>query len=169
MKSFDKDLYISFSATDRFAEVDAFLKGVVRQAIKATLKNRDFKYDTEVSVTFTDNKNIHKLNKKYRSVDKPTDVLSFPMYEGGEFDESECAFGAVLGDIVISLERAAEQAIELGHSFVREVAFLTVHSTLHLLGFDHERSSEEDELQCSLQREIVQSLDELLEKVDSLR
>lgn len=168
MKIFDKDLYIHFSATDRFAEVDAFLKGVVRQAVKATLANRDFEYGAEVSVTFCDNAYIHQLNKQYRGVDKHTDVLSFPMYEDGEFDAAECAFGAVLGDIVISLERAAEQAAELGHSFLREIAFLTVHSTLHLLGFDHERSAEEDELQCSLQREIVATLDELLEKADSL-
>lgn len=168
MKVFNRDLYIHFSATDKFAEVDAFLKGVVRQAVKATLANRDFEYGAEVSVTFCDNSYIHKLNKQYRGVDKHTDVLSFPMYEDGDFDPLECAFGAVLGDIVISLERAAEQAAELGHSFLREVAFLTVHSTLHLLGFDHERSAEEDELQCSLQREIVATLDELLEKAETL-
>ena len=168
MKSFDKDLYIHFSATAKFPETDAFLKGVVRQAVKATLLDRDFPYGAEVSVTFCDNAYIRCLNKKYRGIDRHTDVLSFPMYEDGEFDPAECAFGAVLGDIVISLERAAEQAEELGHSFLREVAFLTVHSTLHLLGLDHERSQEEDELQCSLQRNIVATLGELLEKADSL-
>jgi len=119
-------------------------------------------------VTLCDNAYIHKLNKEYRGVDRHTDVLSFPMYEDGEFDPAECAFGAVLGDIVISLERAKEQAEEIGHSFLREVAFLTVHSTLHLLGFDHERSPEEDELQCSLQKKIVATMEELLEKADSL-
>ena len=168
MKSFDKALYIHFSATERFPETDAFLKGVVRQAVKATLLDRDFPYGAEVSVTFCDNAYIKCLNKKYRGIDKHTDVLSFPMYEDGKFDPAECTFGAVLGDIVISLERAAEQAEELGHSFLREIAFLTVHSTLHLLGFDHERSPEEDELQCALQRKIVATMDELLEKADSM-
>ena len=168
MNTFDKDLYIHFSATKEFPEIDAFLKGVIRQAVKATLSLRSFPYGAEVSVTLCDNEYIHALNKKYRGVDRHTDVLSFPMYEDGEFDESECAFGAMLGDIVISLERAREQAGEIGHSFLREIAFLTVHSTLHLLGLDHERSAEEDELQCSLQRSIVATLDELLEKADSL-
>ena len=168
MTEFDKDLYIHFSATASFPEIDAFLKGVMRRAVKATLAERDFPYGAEVSVTLCDNAYIHKLNKEYRGVDRHTDVLSFPMYEDGEFDPAECAFGAVLGDLVISLERAREQAAEIGHSFLREVAFLTVHSTLHLLGLDHERSAEEDELQCSLQRKIVATLEELLEKADSL-
>ena len=168
MKEFENDLYIHFSATDRFPETDAFLKGVIRRAIKCTLAERDFSYGAEVSVTLCDNAYIHKLNREYRGVDRHTDVLSFPMYEDGQFDEAECAFGAVLGDIVISLERAKEQAEEIGHSFLREVAFLTVHSTLHLLGLDHERSPEEDELQCSLQKKIVATMEELLEKADSL-
>ena len=88
-----------------------------------------------------------------------TDVLSFPMYDGGDFDLGECISGAVLGDIVISIERAKEQAKELGNSFLYEVAFLVIHSTLHLLGYDHERSSEDDELQCRLQREIISGLE----------
>ena len=168
MKDFDKDLYIHFSATARFPETDAFLKGVIRRAIKSTLAEREFPYGAEVSVTLCDNEYIHKLNKEYRGVDRHTDVLSFPMYEDGNFDPAECTFGAVLGDVVISLERAKEQAGEIGHSFLREIAFLTVHSTLHLLGFDHEKSPEEDELQCSLQRKIVATMDELLEKADSI-
>ena len=168
MKDFDKDLYIHFSATDAFPEIDAFLKGVIRRAVKATLAERDFPYGAEVSVTLCDNEYIHKLKKEYRGVDRHTDVLSFPLYEDGNFDPAECAFGAALGDIVISLERAREQAEEIGHSFLREVAFLTVHSTLHLLGFDHERSPEEDELQCSLQRKIVGTMEELLKKADRL-
>jgi len=152
-------LMIRFSATDRFDEVDYYLKSIIRKAILATLEHENFKYDAEVSVTLCDNSYIRKLNKQYRGKDKHTDVLSFPIYDNGEFDMTECISGAVLGDIVISLERAKEQAVELGHGFVREVAFLTVHSTLHLLGYDHERSKEEDELQCKLQKEIVSSLE----------
>ena len=152
-------LFISFTATDKFEECDYELKLAVRRAIEATLDYEDFIFGAEVSVTFCDNEYIKKLNNEYRNKDKHTDVLSFPIYDNGDFDIGECISGAVLGDIVISLERAAEQAAELGHSFLREVAFLTVHSTLHLLGYDHERSKEDDELQCRLQKEIVEKLE----------
>ena len=163
-----RELYIHFSATESFEEINYVLKSVIRAAVTATLEYENFPYPAEVSVTLCSAEHIHNLNKQYRGVDRPTDVLSFPMYEDGQFDEAECAFGAVLGDIVISVERAKEQAGEIGHSFLREVAFLTVHSTLHLLGLDHERSPEEDELQCSLQKKIVATMEELLEKADSL-
>lgn len=86
-----------------------------------------------VSVLITDNAEIRRLNAQYRQIDAPTDVLSFPLYdEDGALDEAE------LGDIVISLERAAAQAAAYGHSLRREVAFLTAHSMLHLFGYDHE-------------------------------
>jgi probable rRNA maturation factor len=155
----ERKLIIRFSKTRDFDEVNYYFKSVIRKAILKTLEHEKFKFDAELSVTLCDNAYIKKLNKAYRDKDKPTDVLSFPMYENGEFDISECISGAVLGDIVISLERAKEQAKELGNSFLREVAFLTVHSTLHLLGYDHERSKEEDDLQCKIQKEIVNSLE----------
>ena len=151
----ERSLRIKFSATKKFEEINYNLKSIVREAVMRTLDYEGFIYDAEVSVTFCDNAYIRKLNKKYRNKDKATDVLSFPMYDDGEFDPAECISGAVLGDIVISLERAKEQASEIGNSFVHEVAFLTVHSTLHLLGYDHERSAEEEEAQCIAQREII--------------
>lgn len=154
-----RKLMIRFAATKKFDEVDYYFKSVIRRAILSTLEREKFPYDAEVSVTLCDNAYIRKLNREYRNKDKHTDVLSFPIYDNGEFDIGECISGALLGDIVISLERAAEQAKELGHSFLREVAFLTVHSTLHLLGYDHERSGEEDELQCRIQSEIVKGLE----------
>ncbi len=153
-----RELYITFSASDRFDESSYQLKKVVRDAVKATLDHEEFPYDTELSVTFCDNKYIRGLNKEFRNIDKHTDVLSFPLYENGEFDAAECSMGAVLGDVVISLERAKEQAEELGNSFYREVAFLTIHSVLHLLGYDHERSSEDEEEQCKRQRAILETL-----------
>lgn len=155
----ERKLLIRFSKTREFEEINYYFKSVIRKAIFATLEHEKFKFDAELSVTLCDNEYIKELNKTYRGKDKPTDVLSFPMYENGEFDISECISGAMLGDIVISLERAGEQAKELGNSFLREVAFLTVHSVLHLLGYDHERSKEEDELQCKIQKEIVNSLE----------
>jgi len=107
-----------------------------------------------VSVTITDNEEIQSLNKQYRSKDAPTDVLSFPLYdENGDLDEEE------LGDIVISLERAAFQAQEYGHSLEREVAFLVAHSMLHLVGYDHE----EDET------EMFQKQEEILNRLDLKR
>lgn len=152
-------LMINFSKTASFTEIDYYFKTVIRRAILATLENRGFPYDAEVSVTVCDNEYIRKLNKEYRGKDSHTDVLSFPMYDNGDFDMSECISGAVLGDIVISIERAREQAKEIGNTFLQEIAFLTVHSTLHLLGYDHERSKEEDELQCALQREIFGTIE----------
>lgn len=154
-----RSLLIRFSATRKFEEIDYYFKSVVRRAVMATLEHEKFPYDAEVSVTLCDNAYIRELNKQYRNKDKHTDVLSFPIYDNGEFDMGECISGAVLGDIVISLERAREQAIEIGNSFLREVAFLCVHSTLHLLGYDHERSKEDDELQCRLQNEIIEKIE----------
>jgi probable rRNA maturation factor len=131
------------------------LRRLVKAAIGATLDFEDFTADSEVSVTFTDNEKIHVLNREYRDVDRPTDVLSFPLYEGEELGQ---AFGpVVLGDIVLSLEKAKAQAEEYGHSFEREVAFLTVHSTLHLLGYDHE-TSEEDETDMFRRQNAIMDL-----------
>ena len=123
------------------------LKMLVRRAVDATLSFEGFENDCEVSVTFTDNEHIHLLNEQYRGVDRPTDVLSFPLTDfSGESEEPAIDTPMLsLGDIVISLEKASEQAQEFGHSFERETAFLTVHSMLHLLGYDHE-TGEEDEL-----------------------
>lgn len=104
--------------------------------------DKTFEYEDveprSVSVLITDNEEIHKLNLEYRQKDAPTDVLSFPLFdEDGTLDEDE------LGDIVISLERAKAQAEEYNHSLKREVAFLTAHSMLHLLGYDHENGEQE--------------------------
>ena len=129
------------------------LRRLVKAAIGAALDFEDFTADCEVSVTFTDNEKIHALNREYRDVDRPTDVLSFPLYEGDGLGQ---AFGPIsLGDIVLSLEKAKSQAEEYGHSFEREVAFLTVHSTLHLLGYDHETSEEEEKDMFARQNAIM--------------
>lgn len=159
------DLLIRFSKTAGVTEADYVLKCAVRQAIRATLAHLDFPAPAEVSVTFTDNAHIHAMNLEHRGVDKHTDVLSFPMYEKEELAELSGYESVMLGDIVISLERAREQAKEIGNSALREVAFLAIHSTLHLLGYDHERSPEDDEEQCALQREIIETI-EIAEDVE---
>ena len=133
------------------------LKMLVRRAISATLDYEGYQNACDVSVTFTDNEQIRELNKRFRNIDKATDVLSFPLfdYEGESEAPAIDEISNMLGDIVISLERAQEQADEFGHSFEREVAFLCVHSMLHLLGYDHE-TGEEDELDMRRrQREIM--------------
>lgn len=150
-----RKLKIYFSKTTEIEEISYRLKSKIREAIERTLVYENFPYDAEVSVTLCDNAYIKKLNREFRSKDTPTDVLSFPMYEDGNFPPDECLPGAPIGDIVISVERAREQASELSHSTEREICFLTVHSTLHLLGYDHERSQDEDERQCDAQREII--------------
>ncbi|AMA72360.1 MULTISPECIES: rRNA maturation RNase YbeY [Aneurinibacillus] len=108
--------------------------------------------DGEVTVTFVGNERIHELNREYRGIDRPTDVLSFAMNETGE-DEMEIFLGEdmeempnMLGDIIISVPKAKEQAEEYGHSFEREMGFLAVHGFLHLLGYDHETKEQEKEM-----------------------
>lgn len=111
---------------------------LVRRACKATLRFENFPYPAEISVSFVDDDEIREMNRKFRNVDSSTDVLSFPLCENDEYEVSEESGYVPLGDIVISMEHAQVQADEYGHSFEREVAYLTVHSMLHLLGYDHE-------------------------------
>ena len=153
------ELFISFQKTSALPDADYYLKLVIRRAVRATLDWLGVEFPTEVSVVLCDNEYIHKLNLEHRGVDRHTDVLSFPIYDDGDFSDVPDTERAMLGDIVISLERAKEQASELGHGFLREVAFLAVHSTLHLLGYDHERSPEDDELQCRLQKRIIENVE----------
>ena len=134
------------------------LKMLIRRSVIAALDYEGYSNDCEISVTLTDNEGIHALNNQYRGIDAPTDVLSFPLVEYESTEEPPVDEATMLGDIVISLERAEEQAEEFGHSFEREVAFLTVHSMLHLLGYDHVNSEAEDEEMRARQRDIMKTL-----------
>lgn len=135
------------------------LKILMRRSVTAALEYEGFYNDAEVSVTFTDNEGIRALNSEFRGIDKETDVLSFPLtdFEGGDEPPADEP-SIMLGDIVISLEKAAAQAQEFGHSFERECAFLCVHSMLHLLGYDHVNSEEEDAEMRRRQSEILESM-----------
>ena len=138
---------------------------LVRRACTAVLKTEEFNDSAEVEVSFVDNGEIHGLNLQFRNIDRPTDVLSFPLGENGVFDENPETGAKMLGDIVISVEQALKQAENYGHTFQREMAFLTVHSMLHLLGYDHVNSGIEAEqmrekeeailLQMGLTREVT--------------
>ena len=114
------------------------LRMLVRRCCNAVLRMENFPYPAEISVTFVNNEQIRELNKQYRSKDMATDVLSFPMGEDGVYDENHSTGAKILGDIVISMEKAVEQAELYGHSLEREVGYLTAHSMLHLLGYNHE-------------------------------
>ncbi|MCI9575662.1 MAG: rRNA maturation RNase YbeY [Clostridiales bacterium] len=115
------------------------LRMLVRRCCNAVLRLEKFNAPAEISVTFVDNDQIQELNKKYRNKDVPTDVLSFPMGENGVYDTNHSTGAKVLGDIVLSMEKAVEQADRYDHSLEREVGYLTAHSVLHLLGYDHEQ------------------------------
>jgi probable rRNA maturation factor len=120
---------------------------IIKKVVKQTLTEQNFNKKSIVSVTITDNENIKNINKEFRNIDKATDVLSFPVVEfvNGEMDDNSGDYyqdKLILGDIVISAEKALEQSKEYGHSFEREVGFLVCHSVLHLLGYDHEEESE---------------------------
>ena len=110
----------------------------------------------ELSITLTDDKNIHELNKKFRGIDRATDVLSFAFRESDEPEIIGAEF-EILGDVIISLERAKVQAEEFGHSFLREIIFLEVHGLLHLLGYDHIADDERQEMEAE-QKFIMEKL-----------
>lgn len=110
---------------------------LVRRCCTAVLVQEEFEGPAEVSVTFVDDDAIHQLNLQYRNIDRSTDVLSFPLGENGVYDINNDTGAKLLGDIVISIPHAVDQADRYGHSLQREIGFLTVHSMLHLLGYDH--------------------------------
>ena len=118
-------------------KVPSGVRLLIRRCCNAVLLMEEFTESAEISVRFVDNEQIKELKNEYRDIDKATDVLSFPLGENGVYDHNPASGAALLGDIVISMQRAMEQSEEYGHSLDREVAFLTVHSMLHLLGYDH--------------------------------
>ena len=142
---------------------------IAEKVVNYCIEREKFPYEAEVNLTLTDNEGIHIINKEYREIDRPTDVLSFPMlsYDApGDFsflmEENEDDFNpdtgeAMLGDIIISVDKVKEQAREYGHSELREFAFLITHSMLHLFGYDH-MEPEEAEVMERRQSEILEEL-----------
>ena len=152
-------------------KVPSGLRILIRRSCNAVLEFEHFAEPAEISVTFVDNARIAELNSQYRNKPMPTDVLSFPLGENGVYDHNQDTGAAMLGDIVISMEKAMEQAQLYGHPLQREVAFLVVHSMLHLLGYDHEqggleavRMREKEEavlIQLGLPRTVSYTADEV--------
>ncbi len=150
-------LKLYFTNEQKEVKITFKIRRLITKAIMEALTEEKFEYPAEISVSFVDNKKIHELNREYREKDRPTDVLSFPMWEKEELHDGTALDGhaVTLGDIIISAEKARAQAEEYGHSIQREIAFLSVHSTLHLLGYDHEVSEDDERYMNKKQEEVL--------------
>lgn len=130
---------VYISDKQKSVKIPSGLRILIRRSCNAVLELEEFAEPAEVSVTFVDNAEIARLNAQFRDTPSATDVLSFPLGDDGQYEKNPETGAVILGDIVISMERAVEQANLYGHTLQREVAFLTVHSMYHLLGYDHEK------------------------------
>ena len=128
---------VIISNRQNVVKIPTGIRLLVRRCCNAALRLENFPEDAEVSVSFVDNDQIREMNREHRNIDAATDVLSFPLGENGVYDHNEATGAALLGDIVISMPKAVEQAELYGHSLQREVGYLTAHSMFHLLGYDH--------------------------------
>ncbi len=135
---------VIISNDQKDVKVPSGIRMLIRRCCHAVLELENFEGAAEVSVRFVNNEQIRELNSQYRNIDKETDVLSFPLGENGEYDVNMDTGAKMLGDIVISMEKAFEQAELYNHPLQREIGFLTVHSMLHLLGYDHENGGLEE-------------------------
>lgn len=130
---------------------------IFSSVIKESLSYENFSDNTEISVSIVTNAEIKEINKKFRNMDKETDVLSFPMIDFKTEEIPDKNETIILGDIIISIEKALSQAKEYGHSIERELGFLTAHSMLHLLGYDH-MEPDEEKIMFTKQEEILNNI-----------
>lgn len=150
-------IYIDYSnEQDKLAPPED-IERLIEQCTAAALAEEDIGDDAEVSVTLVDNARIREINAETRDINSETDVLSFPLGDESGFEVNPDNDAILLGDIVISLEKAKAQAEEYGHGFRREVAFLITHSLFHLLGYDHMTEDEEKEM-FAKQEKVLQKL-----------
>ncbi|HRU96492.1 MAG TPA: rRNA maturation RNase YbeY [Ruminococcus sp.] len=150
-------VYVKNNQTE--VKVPVGIRLLIRRCCQAVLTTEKFGRDAEVSVSFVSNNEIKNLNKIYRNKDSVTDVLSFSLTSEDGTVELNPETGAVqLGDVVISLETAVKQAQNFGHSLEREIGFLTVHSMLHLLGYDHETSQLDQRIMREKEESVLEKL-----------
>ena len=149
---------VSITVKEKRISLPKEFRVLIRKACNATLKYEGFIDKAEINVTIVDDEEIKELNREFRDIDKSTDVLSFPLGEDGVYDYNPETDALMLGDIVISAEHAFSQAELYGHGIEREIAFLTVHSMLHLLGYDHVNNDEEEKEMFSRQEEILKTM-----------
>lgn len=138
---------------------------LIRKACNATLKFENFEGQAEVDVTLVNDAQIKEMNLKFRNIDSATDVLSFPLGSDGEYDINPATDSKMLGDIVISVDHALSQAELYGHGIEREIAFLTVHSMLHLLGYDHETGGLEQTVMREKEEQVLEALGLAINKI----
>ena len=149
---------LSIQCENRADKPSAEERRLLRAGARQALLLHHIRQDAEISLLFTDDAGIRELNREYRGKDAATDVLSFALSEGEDAAPAPPGLPLYLGDIVISRQRAAEQALSYGHSQLRETVFLFVHGMLHLLGHDHELGAEQEKLMFALQDRIMESL-----------
>lgn len=150
-------VYVKNNQTE--IKIPVGIRLLIRRCCQAVLTTEKFNKDAEVSVSFVSNNEIKDLNKIYRNKDSVTDVLSFPLTDEDGSVEINPETGAVLlGDVVISLETAVKQAKNYGHSLEREIGFLTVHSMLHLLGYDHETTALDQQIMREKEESVLDKL-----------
>ena len=150
-------VYVKNNQTE--VKVPVGIRLLIRRCCQAVLITENFGRDAEVSVSFVSNNEIKNLNKIYRNKDSVTDVLSFPLTsEDGTAEINPETNAVQLGDVVISLETAVKQAQNYGHSLEREIGFLTVHSMLHLLGYDHEKSTLDQRIMREKEESVLEKL-----------
>lgn len=153
-----ESLKVMITNRQKEVKIPSGIRLLIRRCCHAVLLAENFHDGAEVSVSFVDNGQIRQLNMEYRGKDAPTDVLSFPLGENGVYDKNMESGMFQLGDIVISIEKAVEQAAIYGHSLQREIGFLTVHSMLHLLGYDHEAGGLEQVRMREKEESVLTSL-----------
>lgn len=148
---------LSISYLDETSEVQAEELDLIKQLLNKAVEYENLSGEIEVSITFVDNEKIRKINKQYRNMDKPTDVISFALEEQveGEVEIVGVTLPRILGDIVISIPKAKQQAKDYNHSYRRELGFLALHGFLHLLGYHHETEKEE-QMMFQRQKEILE-------------
>lgn len=155
---------VSISNRQKAEKIPVGVRMLLRRAVTAVLAEEGFEGDVEVGVSFVDDREIRELNASYRDKDEVTDVLSFPLNEGGGYDVNPESGFQMLGDIVICVPQAYRQAKEYDHTIQRELAFLTVHSALHLLGYDHVTGEEDAALMRSKEEAVLRQLGETRER-----
>ncbi len=149
---------VIISNQQKQVKIPTGLRMLIRRCCHAVLQLEGFPDPAEISVSFVDNDQIREMNRQYRNKDSATDVLSFPLGENGEYDTNPETGAKILGDVVISMPKAVEQANTYGHTLEREVGYLTAHSVLHLLGYDHEQGGLERVRMREKEERVMQEL-----------
>lgn len=156
---------VNITAKNKIIKIPTGTKLLIRKSCNATLQLEGFDSPAEVDVTLVNDEEIKEMNKMYRNIDSATDVLSFPLGENGNYDRNPENGAFMLGDIVISVDHALAQANLYGHGIEREVAFLTVHSMLHLLGYDHENGGLEQMKMREKEENVLEALGLAINKI----